>query len=73
MRDSRDLLKMQVQRFANQQFIQAAVFLQDERIVEAGNQQDVLHAEGHQMVEALKEAFGIGGTTVLAGGVHQLL
>ena len=41
-----------------QQLVEPAVFAQDERVVEAGDQQDVVHAERHQVLEALEEALG---------------
>ena len=59
MRDPGNLLQVQFERFVDQQFVEAAVFAQDERVVETGDQQDVLHAERHQVLEAFKALFGI--------------
>ena len=50
-----NLVEIQLQRFVNQQLIETPVFAQDERIVEAGDQQDVVHSERHQVLEALEE------------------
>ena len=59
MRDAGNLLQIQFERFVDQQLVQPPVFAQDERIVEAGDQQDVLHPERHQVLEALEARFGI--------------
>ena len=48
-------MQVQLQRLADQQLIKAAVLAQDERIVKAGDQQDIVHAKGHQVLEALEE------------------
>jgi len=58
-------MQVQLQRLADQQLIKAAVLAQDERIVQAGDQQDVVHAERHQVLERVEVALGgkgwIGG------------
>ena len=49
-----DLVHVQLQRLADQQLVEAAVLAQDEGVVEAGDQQDVVHAERHQVLEAFE-------------------
>ena len=56
-----NLVQIQLQRLADQQLVEAAVLAQDERVVEAGDQQDVVHPERHQVLEALEEALGRRG------------
>ena len=60
MGDAGDVLEMQFERVADQQLVEPSVFAQNERIVEARHQQDVAHAEGHQLLECLEELFRIG-------------
>ena len=55
----RYLLKIEFERLTNQQLVEPAVFAKDERIVEAGDQENVLHPEGHQVLEALEESLRI--------------
>jgi hypothetical protein len=43
----------------DEQFIEAAVFTEDEGILEARDQKDVVHFEGHQVFEAFKALFGV--------------
>ena len=59
MRDAGNLLQVEFEGFVDEQLVEAAVFAQDERIVEAGDQKDVLHLERHQVVEAFEAGFGI--------------
>ena len=59
MGDAGNLLQIEFERFVDEQFVQASVFAQDERIVEARDQQDVLHAEGHEVLEAFEAFFDI--------------
>src|SRR5258708_36618274 len=59
MRDPGNVLRVQFERFVDQQLIQTAVFPEDERIVEAGDQKDVLDLERHQVVEAFEARFGV--------------
>ena len=63
--DTGNLVLLQLQRFADEQLVQASVLAQDERVVEAGNQQDVVHPERHQVLESVEETLGgwrrIGG------------
>src|ERR1700757_401162 len=59
LRDAGDLLQVHFDGFTDQQFVEAAVFFQDEGIVEAGDQQDVAHAERHEVLEALKESLRV--------------
>src|SRR5271157_34432 len=65
-------MDVQLERLADQQFVEAAVLAQDERIVQAGYQQNIVHAEGHQVLEALEEVFGLGCGVVCwsCGGYH---
>ena len=57
VRDARHVLQVELVGFADQHLVQAAVFAQDERVVQAGHQQDVLHPEGHQVFEGFEELF----------------
>src|SRR5580698_9538760 len=54
-----NLLQVEFKRLADQQFVEPAVFAEDERIVEARDQENVLHPEGHQVLEALEKALGV--------------
>src|ERR1017187_6105861 len=54
MRDAGDLMNVQLQRLAHQQLVEAPVLAQDEGVVQAGDQQNVVHAERHQVLEALE-------------------
>ena len=56
-----NLLQVEFERFVDQQLVEPAIFAQDERIVEAGDEKNVLHLERHQVVEALKALFGVEG------------
>ena len=60
MGDSGDVLEMQFERVADQQFVEPSVLAQNEGIVEARHQQDVPHPEGHELLEGLEEFFRIG-------------
>lgn len=60
MSDSGNVLGTEIERLINEQFVEPAVFAQDERIVEARNQKDVMHLEGHQIFEAFKTLFRVG-------------
>ncbi len=73
VRDARHLMKVQFQRFADQQFIEPPIFAQDERVVEAGDEQNVVHAERHQVLEAFEEAFGGRGGIASFYICHVLL
>ena len=55
MRNSGNILQMKVERLFQQQLVQSPVFAQNERVVQAGNEQDVVHAEGHEILEAFEE------------------
>ena len=59
VRDAGNLLQVEFERFVDQQFVEAAVFAEDERIVEARDQKNVLDLEGHQVFEAFKALFGV--------------
>src|ERR1035437_1477320 len=59
MRDAGDLMNVQLQRLAHQQLVQASVFAQNEGVVQAGDQQNVVHAERHQIFEALELGLGM--------------
>ena len=50
-----NLLQIEFQRFADQQLVQAAVFAKNEGVVQAGDQQNVLHPERHQVLEAFEQ------------------
>src|SRR5271157_2455972 len=65
-------MDVQLEGLADQQFVEAAILAQDKRIVQAGYQQNIVHAEGHQVLEALEEAFGLGCGIgcVSCGGYH---
>ena len=59
MSDAGNLSQVEFERFIDQQFVEAAIFAEDKGIVEAGDEQDVLDLEGHQVVEAFQAGFGI--------------
>ena len=59
MRDSRNLLQIQFQRLADQQLIQPPILAQDERVIQARHQQDVVHAKWHQLFEAFEQPLRI--------------
>ena len=68
-----NLVQVQLQRLADQQLVEAAVLAQDEGVVEAGDQQDVVHAERHQVLEAFEQAFGLGrGIGCWSGGTQSI-
>src|ERR1035438_1538806 len=70
MRDAGDLMNVQLQRLAHQQFVQASVLAQNEGVVQAGNQQNVVHAERHQVLEALELELGRRGGVGGDGSCH---
>ena len=47
------VVEVEVEELAEDQLVELAVLLEDERVVEARDQQDVLDAERHQVLEAL--------------------
>ncbi|MGB2602090.1 MAG: hypothetical protein WBC78_00755, partial [Candidatus Sulfotelmatobacter sp.] len=56
----------------DKKFIEAAIFAENEGVVEAGDQKNVLDLEGHQVVEALEACFGIEkGLDHGAGGHNE--
>ncbi len=59
MSDPGNLLLLEFERFADQQLVQPPVLAQDERVVEAGDEQNVLHPKGHQVLESLEEPLGV--------------
>ncbi len=59
VRDPGNLPQVQLKRFVNEQFVEPPVLAQDEGIVQARNQQNVLHAEWHQVLETFKALFGV--------------
>ena len=59
MRDPRNLPEVQFQGLVDQQFVETAVFAQNERVIQARYEQNVLHTERHQVLEAFKPLFGI--------------
>src|SRR5271157_1034547 len=66
-------MDVQLEGLADQQFVEAAILAQDKRIVQAGYQQNIVHAEGHQVLEALEKAFGLGcGVVCWPCGGHSL-
>ena len=54
-----NLPQVQFERLVNQQFTEPSVFAQDERVVETGDQKDVLNAERHQVLEAFEALFSV--------------
>src|ERR1019366_7795740 len=60
VRDAGDLMNVQLQRLAHQQLVEAPVLAQNERVVQAGDQQNVVHAERHQVFEALELELRVG-------------
>src|SRR5580700_2682342 len=59
MGNAGNLLQVQFERFVDQQFVEASVFAEDERVVETGDQKNVLDLEGHQVVETFEARFGV--------------
>ena len=59
MRDAGHVAEVKFERFADQQFVEAAVLAQDEGIVEAGYQENVLDPEGLQLFKTFEESFGV--------------
>ena len=54
--DARRVVQVEVEELAQDQLVQPPVLLQREGVVEAGDEQDVLHPPGHQVLEALQGA-----------------
>ena len=71
MRDPGNLPQVQFERFVDEQFVEPAVFAKDEGIVEAGDEQDVLHLERHQVFEAFKALFRVAMTTAQRCGARS--
>ncbi len=71
MGDPGNLLLLEFERFPDQQLIQPPVLAQNERVVEAGDQQNILHPEGHQVLEALEEALGVDDGVGGVGYSHR--
>ena len=59
MSDPGNLLQVQFERFVDEQFVEPPVFAQDERVVQARHQKNVLHLEGHEIFEAFKALLGV--------------
>src|SRR4029077_4013424 len=59
MCNSGNLLRTQFERFVDQQLVEPSIFPQNERVIEARHQKDVMHFEGHQVFEAFKAFFGV--------------
>jgi hypothetical protein len=70
--DAGNLLGVQFERLCDQEFIEAAVFAEDKRVIEAGDQKDVLDLERHQVFEAFKALFGVEDRFGCAGDGHGL-
>ena len=62
--------EIEFERFVDQQLVEAAIFAQNEGIVEAGDEKDVLHLEGHQVFEAFKALFGVQNRLGDAADTH---
>src|SRR5260370_41298723 len=54
----------------DEEFIEAAVFSEDEGIIETRDQKNVMHFEGHQVFEAFKALFGIHDDDGLVRAAH---
>src|SRR5579872_718347 len=59
VRDAGNLAQVQFERFVDEEFVEASIFAEDERVVKARDQKDVLDAEGHQILEAFEALFGV--------------
>src|SRR5579863_1811773 len=70
LRDPWNLLQVQLKRLADQQFVQTAVFTENVRVVQAGDQKNVMHLERHEILEAFKEALGIDDGIGSVGDGH---
>src|SRR5260370_13012586 len=54
----------------DEEFIEAAVFSEDEGIIETRDQKNVMHFEGHQVFEAFKALFGVHDDDGLVRAAH---
>src|ERR1700733_3317766 len=59
MRDAGNLLQVQFERFVDEKFVESAVFAEDEGVIEAGDQKNILNLERHEVVEAFEAGFGV--------------
>ena len=59
MRDPRDAPEVELERFVDEQLVEPAILAENERIVETGDEKNVLHLERHQVFEAFKALFGV--------------
>src|SRR5580700_7272874 len=59
MGNAGNLLQIQFEGFIDEKLIEAAIFAEDEGVVEAGDQKNVLDLERHQVVEAFETRFGV--------------
>src|SRR5579872_58201 len=59
VRDTGNLSQVQFERFIDEEFVEASIFAQDEGVVETRDQQNVLDAKRHQVLETFEAFFGI--------------
>ena len=60
VRQPRGVVQRQLEELAQDQLVEPAVLLERERVVEARDQEDVPHPPGHQVLEPLERAAGVG-------------
>ena len=72
-----ELPQVEFERFVDEQLVEAAILAQNKRIVEAGDKQDVVHFEGHQVLEAFEALFrvhhGLGDAADAHGDILVVL
>jgi len=66
-----NMLQIQIERFVDKKFIEAAIFAENEGVVEAGDQKNVLDFERHEVVEALEACFGVEKGLGDGAGGHE--
>jgi len=59
MGDARNVLQVEFAGFADQEFVEASVFAQNEGVIEIGNEEYVADPEWHQAIEAFERFFRV--------------
>src|SRR4051812_32924027 len=67
MTNARNVLEVEFDGLAHEELVQPAIFAQDERIVQTRHQQHILHAERHQVLEALEQVLRVEGRALRDG------
>ncbi len=73
--NSGNVLGTEIEGLVDEEFVEASIFAEDEGIVEAGDEKDVVDFEGHQVFEAFEALFSVGDGDGLDDAVegHGLL